>query len=360
MPSYFGMANDTHPTNANETKVLPDQNSVTTKLLYPTGLKIGMTLAYAVIFVFALLGNSFGLFVVLKKSSPIGRITSLFIANMAAADLLLTCTVMPYQVAYFYRGGTWFGGAFGTATCKLFSYVVTVSIAATVLTMLVISIDRFHAIFYPLKGRLFRKPKILSTIVWLLSLVLMIPYPLYSVVELNTGQNAYKCSQLSSKTDQDVIKIFHVCLFTTLYALPLFFLVLLHLLICRKLWLRKIPGNVSRDSRTAADRSKRKIARLLIIIVVLFALCWFPTYVNHYFWFIRQESKLPIGFEFFFLWLAHANSAINPCLYIMFNDHLRSTLISTLKSCFCRSCPCFKQAYRPIVRLYQAKKTTVV
>ena len=165
-----------------------------------------MTLAYAVIFVFALLGNSFGLFVVLKKSSPVGRITSLFIANMAAADLLLTCTVMPYQVAYFYRGGTWFGGAFGTATCKLFSYVVTVSIAATVLTMLVISIDRFHAIFYPLKRRLFRKPKILSTIVWLLSLILMIPYPLYSVVELNTGQNAYKCSQLSSKTDQDVIR----------------------------------------------------------------------------------------------------------------------------------------------------------
>ena len=345
---------------SSETKVLPDQNSVTTKLLYPTGLKIGMTLAYAVIFVFALLGNSFGLFVVLKKSSPVGRITSLFIANMAAADLLLTCTVMPYQVAYFYRGGTWFGGAFGTATCKLFSYVVTVSIAATVLTMLVISIDRFHAIFYPLKRRLFRKPKILSTIVWLLSLILMIPYPLYSVVELNTGQNEYKCSQLSSKTDQDVIKIFHVCLFTTLYALPLFFLVLLHLLICRKLWLRKIPGNVSRDSRTAADRSKRKIARLLIIIVVLFALCWFPTYVNHYFWFIRQESKLPIGFEFFFLWLAHANSAINPCLYIMFNDHLRSTLISTLKSCFCRRFPCLKQAYRPIVRLYQAKKTTVV
>ncbi|XP_022792973.1 probable G-protein coupled receptor 83 [Stylophora pistillata] len=322
------MNNSSSASIPNETKVLRDHNSVTTEL------KIGMTVAYAVNFVFALLGNSFGLSVVLKKSSPLGRIMSLFIANMAAADLLLTCTVVPYQVAYFHSGGTWFGGAFGTVTCKLFSYVVTVSIAATVLTMLVISIDRFHVIFYPLKRRLFRKPKILSTIIWFLSFLLMIPCLLYSAVEFDTAQSAYTCSQLSSKLDKDVIKIFHVCLFITLYALPLFFMVLLHLLICRKLWLRKIPGNVSCESQTAVGRSKRKIVRLLVIIVVVFAFCWFPTYVNHYFWFIRRESKLPMGVQFFFLWLAHANSAINPCLYIMFNDHLRSRLISTLKSYF--------------------------
>lgn len=325
-----------------ETKVPNDRNSV-----IPTELKIGMTVAYAVVFVIALFGNSFGLFVVLKKSSPGRRITSLFIANMAVADLLLTCTLMPYQVAFIHRGAMWFGGALGTITCKVVSYVIPVSIAATVLTMLVISIDRFYAVFYPLKGRLFRKPRILSAIIWVLSFILMIPYPFYSEVEFNAGQNAYTCSQFSSKTDHGVIRIFQVCLFITLYALPLFIMLLLYLLIGRKLWLRKIPGNASSSSRTAADKSKHKIVRLLVIIVVVFALCWFPTYVIHYFWFIRPEygHRLSIGVQFFFLWLAHANSAINPCLYIMFNDHFRRMLVSMLSSCLCLRCFCCKPSY---------------
>jgi len=55
----------------------------------PADFKIGITAAYAVIFVVALFGNSLGLFLVLKKSSS-ANVTNLFIANMAFADLLLT------------------------------------------------------------------------------------------------------------------------------------------------------------------------------------------------------------------------------------------------------------------------------
>ena len=72
----------------------------TTTVQYPENIKIGMTTAYAVIFVIALLGNGLGLLVVLKKSSRSTSVTNLFIANMAAADLLLTVTLMLYQVAY--------------------------------------------------------------------------------------------------------------------------------------------------------------------------------------------------------------------------------------------------------------------
>ena len=197
-----------------------------------------------------------------------------------------------------------------------------VSIAATVLTMLIISIDRFYAVFYPLRRKLFRKLRFLSAIIWILSLVLMIPYAFYSEVDFDKRQNAYLCLQFLPRADPYVVKIFHICLFVLLYALPLFIMAVLYVLICRKLWLRKIPGNLSSSNRAVMEMSKRKVVRLLAIIVVVFALCWFPTYVNHYFWFVRpkQEQHLPIGVQFVFLWLAHANSAINPCLYILLND----------------------------------------
>lgn len=61
--------------------------------------KISIRCAYAVIFTIALLGNSMGLFQVLKGSSSIS-VMNLFIANMAVADLMLTCTVMPVQVDF--------------------------------------------------------------------------------------------------------------------------------------------------------------------------------------------------------------------------------------------------------------------
>ncbi len=306
-----------------------------------------MTSAYAVIFIIALLGNTLGLFVVFKKSSS-PSVTNLFIANMAVADLLLTVTVMPFQVAYFYRFNIWIGGTLGNITCKALFYVIPVSIAATVLTMLIISIDRFYAVLYPLREKLFRSPRILSTIIWITSFVLMLPYPILFRVRFFPGLNMHGCVQKwpwedpNDPTFQEtyqVLKIFHSTVFVILYALPLAITIVIYFLICRRLWLRKIPGNVTDSNRAAAEKFKRKVVRLLVTIVVVFALCWFPNYVNHYFWYVRpgQADKLPLEVQFFFAWLAHANSAINPCLYILMNDNFRRELASTLACCPCQS-----------------------
>ena len=307
----------------------------------PADIKIGMTAAYAVIFVVALLGNSLGLFVVLKKSSS-ANVTNLFIANMAVADLLLTLTVIPFSVAFLFRGNLWFGGTLGTVTCKVVFYAVPISISATVLTMVFISFDRFYAIFYPFKGKVFRKPKILSAIIWILSFVLMIPYVL--ALQVRYVQDAYYCMQvwpgadpndLTFKGTYRVLKIYHIVLFAMVYALPLFIMTTNYFLICRKLWLRKIPGNVTDTNRAAAEKSKRKVVRLLVIICVVFALCWFPVYVNHYFWYVRpdQAHTLPTEVRFVFNWLAHANSAINPCIYILLNNDFRKEFFATLACC---------------------------
>ena len=115
-----------------------------------------------------------------------------------------------------------------------------------------------------------------------------------------------------------------------------------YVLICRKLWPRKIPEKVSGKSRTVVEMSKRKVVRLLIVIIVVFALCWFPTYVNHCFLIIRPEQvhKLPAEVKYMFVWLAHANSAINPCLYILLNYNFRNRLVSLLVRCLRPRCYC--------------------
>ena len=137
----------------------------------------------------------------------------------------------------------------------------------------------------------------------------MIPYPLTHQVRYEQG--AYYCVQiwpwadpndLTFKETYRVLKIQHIVLFIVMYALPLFITIIVYFLICRKLWLRKIPGNVTDTNRAAAEKSKRKVVRLLVIICVVFALCWFPVYVNHYFCCVRpdQAHTLPTEVQFLF------------------------------------------------------------
>ena len=131
-----------------------------------------------------------------------------------------------------------------------------------------------------------------------------------------------------------VLKSFHICVFLIVYALPLSTTIIIYSLICRKLWLRKIPGNVTNTNLPAEKRLKRKVTRLLVITCVVFAVCWFPVYVNHYFRFVRpdQSHKLPSKVQLLFYWIAHANSALNPCLYILLNKRYRKAFFATLNN----------------------------
>ena len=158
-----------------------------------------------------------------------------------------------------------------------------------------ISVDRLYAIFFPFKEKIFQNPKFLSAIIWTLSIVLMIPYVILLQVEYDNIADAYYCVLVPVwpwEDENDLIleeasrayKTFHIVVFITLYAFPFFITVTNCSLICRKLWQRKIPGNVTDSNRANAQKSKRKVVRLLMTVCVVFAVCWFPIYVNHYFW----------------------------------------------------------------------------
>ena len=155
-------------------------NNVKLVPLHSTETKVGFTFAYITIFVISLLGNSVRVVVSAKTSSK--RITYLLIKNLAVADLILTLTVMPYSVLLMYFD-RWFGGLMGTITCKLFCYAILVSIAASVITLTIISIDRFFVIYYPLKLTLFHKHKTITMIIWSVSLLAGSPYLLLYQVE---------------------------------------------------------------------------------------------------------------------------------------------------------------------------------
>ena len=327
-------------TFSNHTSTL--MNNVISPPLHPTETKVGFTFAYITIFVISLFGNSVGLQVVVSAKTPSKRITYLLIKNLAVADLILTLTVMPNSVWFMYFDhNRWFGGTIGTITCKLFVYAMAVSIAASVITFTIISIDRFFVIYYPLKLTLFHKHKTITMIIWSVSLLAITPYLLlFKVKKLGDYYVCLPVWPWSKNIIETylVMRAFHIFGFIAFYALPLLITAVVNCLVARRVWFHKSTGNAS--SNRSSTAAKRKVIRMLAIIVVGFALCWLPCYINHYFMFFQPAvwEKIPIAVWTFNFWLGHANSALNPLFYIGLYRRFRKAFLDALTVLFAFPC----------------------
>ena len=303
-------------------------NATTALDVFSISSKIAIVTAYVIIFTIALFGNSIGLYVVCAKATS-RRITNLLIKNLAIADLIFAVIVMPYSVLFiFLKQNQWLGGTMGQITCKVVFYAIPVSLAASVTTMVVISLDRFCAVYFPLNQALFHKHRIVTTVIWLFSLISMTPYLL--IYQVFKEGDMYSCYQVWPWADDEqemflALRIFHVILFFLFYPLPLLIIAVVNSLVGRRLWLHRTPGSTRSVNRAAVEVSRRKVVKMLVVLVAVFALCWAPTHLFHYFVYFNQDilDKIPPVVMSFMLWMSHANSAINPMLYIALNKNFR-------------------------------------
>ena len=126
--------------------------------------------------------------------------------------------------------------------------------------------------------------------------------------------------------------------FVVAYAVPTSVMAVLYSLIVWCLWHRKAPGEFSNDNQRRMKRQMKKVITMLLTIVLIFNLCWIPVHVNHLLiaFDLAAYHKLPFPTTLVFYWLAHANSAINPCLYFIFNESFRDGLKKVFRRCYGR------------------------
>ena len=308
--------------------------------IFSTTSKIVITCVYAVSIMFGLAGNSLGLHLALKKRAG-NHAINMLIANMAVADLLVTVFAMPYTLIYLHIGLRWIGGVMGQITCKIVHFSYQVSIPASIFTVLLVSLDRFFAIWYPMRGNVFRKVKITTAAIWVCSAAYAIPFKIANDIYEHNG--SYYCLRFFSPFDNEKSQqMYYLITFVFLYCIPLLILLVLYTLISRRVWRRKIPGNVSKARHRSTEEEKRRIIKALILIVVVFAVCWFPAHIMHYLVYFRKDVYFTISpeVEVFFFWLCHANSFINPCLYVFLSQGYRKYMSRSLHRlcCCCAYC----------------------
>lgn len=286
-----------------------------------------------------LIGNAIIIHVIHNRT-PMRTTMDLLIANLAAADLIMI-PVMVYLVNFFFNQYDWFGGIMGQITCRLAISLQALSVASSVYSVFAISIDRFCAIFFPLKKILTKRCiKWSILLIWLIGISFAIPQFLVATVKVVAKKQicvpSWKNSGMSSSDYTLLFLVF--C-----YVVPLVTIATLYLITGVRLWKSTAPGQHSKLELERIRVTRRKPTKMLITIVVVFALCWLPLQAAEVLWRFAPEvywNVIPYKVNVVLPWFGIANSAINPFIYPIFCEKFRSEFRRIL--CFI----CFKEIYR--------------
>ncbi|UXI20869.1 sulfakinin receptor [Sarcoptes scabiei] len=138
--------------------------------------KIFLYIAYLLVFLLGISGNILVCYVVFRQSS-MRSVTNIFIANLALSDILLCLFAVPFTPLYLLIYKEWI---FGSIFCRLVPFFQGVSVYTSVLTLMLISIERYMVIIHPFK-RHFTVSECVKAIylIWLAAFILTLPYGIF-------------------------------------------------------------------------------------------------------------------------------------------------------------------------------------
>ncbi|XP_061076229.1 probable G-protein coupled receptor 25 [Conger conger] len=288
---------------------------------------------YLLVFLAGAVGNVFVVAVVRSKRRGAGRRVDTFIVNLAAADLVFTCTLPLWAVSAL-LDDRW---PFGDLLCRLSSYVITVNRFSNVFLLTCMSADRYLAVVRTLDSRALRTPRCVRLAcgaVWALSLALGAPALHYRrAVELDEAGGAFCLEDIESPVLQGL------CLVSLLltFVLPVAVLLFCYGSLLSRLGRRAGAGKAQTEAR------RRTSLRIVFAIVAAFLLSWLPFNVfKTAVIAVRMRGVLlPCGPEALLTrglvlssCLAFFNSCANPAIYLLLDQNFRRRARE-----LCRGCP---------------------
>lgn len=138
---------------------------------------IALTIMYCLSFILGFIGNLMSLRVLTNRRSRrlagVSATRSLLV-NLAVCDLAVVCVCMPITLG----SQIYTAWVYGDLLCRAVPFTQAVSVSASVLTLTVISVNRYYSVRSPLRARsMFTRRRILATVavVWTVSSLMCAP-----------------------------------------------------------------------------------------------------------------------------------------------------------------------------------------
>ncbi|KAL9972292.1 hypothetical protein ACROYT_G018575, partial [Oculina patagonica] len=210
-------------------------------------------------------------------NEPLRTSTNYFIVNMAVSDLLSALTNWPmYAADGMLSGKRVIDASMATFVCKLGIYSRAVSQAVSILSLVLIVVDRFIAIVRPFEAR--RVSKRLRTVLllftWIFPLLVLFPYVWFSKIVQEGRQTVCK---FSSSWNALELSTFYIVGLLLMYVGPLILITVLYAKIMKCLTRARPVDEARQHSTRIQNRQQNQIVmKVFISIVIAFFLCWTP------------------------------------------------------------------------------------
>ncbi|EPB79356.1 7 transmembrane receptor [Ancylostoma ceylanicum] len=235
--------------------------------------KIGIIIPsiFALIIVVGIVGNL--LVVVVALNRAMRNSTNTLIIGLAISDLMFLLLCVPFT-AIDYALPVWI---FPEWTCSMINFFQHISAYCSVWTLTLMALDRYLAVVYPVDSLTLRSPR--NTII-----ALVVVYTIIVATQIPVGlmHGIYSYDFIIEKRSTcAIVRTYFITFNVFGYILPLGISVFLYWRMLRRLWDTPRPGNSnatngSLRSRPETRRAKRKVTRLVLCVLVIWAVCWLP------------------------------------------------------------------------------------
>ncbi|XP_012673679.1 gonadotropin-releasing hormone II receptor-like [Clupea harengus] len=290
--------------------------------------------ATAVLFVFAAISN---LAVLLSVTKGRGRRLAShlrpLIASLASADLVMTFVVMPLD-AIWNVTVQWYAG---DIMCKLLCFLKLFAMHSAAFILVVVSLDRHHAILHPLDSLdAGKRNKRMLFVAWSLSVLLASPQLFIFRAVKAEGVDFVQCvthGSFQHRWQETAYNMFH---FVTLYVFPL-----LVMSFCYTRILIEINRQMHRTKTTKGGepclrrsgtdmipKARMKTLKMTIKIVATFVVCWTPYYLlGIWYWFQPQMLQVTPEYVHHALFVfGNLNTCCDPIIYGFYTPSFRADL----------------------------------
>lgn len=283
-----------------------------------------LPVSYGLVFLIGSLLNVTALYYILfriKQWSP----STIYMINLNVCDTLYVLT-LPFLVYYYADQNAW---PFTETICKIIRFLFYTNLYGSILFLSCISTHRFLGICHPVQSRQWvntRRARYVSVLIWVIVLIFQAPVLYFA---RTTNQVCH------DTTSQDLFNYFMV--YSSVISVIFFVIPFGLVLVCNGLMVRRLlqPTTIG---GTTSQRSKQKSVRMIIIVLLVFVLCFLPFHLTrslyYSFRYLKMNCILLEGSNIAYKVtrpLASANSCIDPILYFMAGQGFRRSLTKKVK-----------------------------